>query len=172
MLDWGKIPQVTLKLITFDLGANFALAHNGCEDVVVVEHHDFSKHARAARAGLTLHYLQTRLAEMHKAGIHFDAAVLERPFARGMDATRCLWGLAGIIEGVCSNPHAPWAMAVVDSTPSEIKKFATGISGASKSLMLDAARKLGYTGSNEHEADAFLLLKYAERYVSISPRKK
>ena len=149
-----------MKIIAFDLGAHFAMAHNGFPEVVCVEHGVFTG-PRAHRAGATLRYISRRLAECKNNGVPMEVAVYERPFARGMDATRCLWGLAGIIEAACTNN----GLAVVDALPTEIKKFATGKGTASKEAMMDAARAMGYQGDNEHEADAFMLLKYAEIYV-------
>ena len=149
-----------MKIIAFDLGSNMALAHNGCGDVAVVEHKLFTG-PRAHRADLTAKWIANRLLVCHEARIKFDVAVYELPFARGRDATRCLWGIAGIIEAVCTS----WGMAVLDVTPGEIKKFAAGKGGASKEEMGDAAEAMGYPGGNEHGADAFLLLKYAERYI-------
>ena len=35
--------------------------------------------------------------------------------------------------------------------------------------MLAAAKRLGYTGENEHEADAFCLLRFAEATLEITP---
>lgn len=156
---------MTLKLITFDLGANFALAHNGCDGVVCVEHRVFTG-PRAHRAKDTMRYLKGRLVDCQLAGIYFDAAVYERPFVRGRDATRCLWGIAGIIEAVCTD----WNMAVVDAENQQLKKWAKGFGGV-KDGMLEAAQSLGYIGDNEHEADCFLLLKFSETFVTSVPRK-
>ena len=156
-----------MKIIAFDLGAHFAMAHNGFPEVVCTEHGVFTG-PRAHRAGATLHYITRRLRECADNKVPMDVAVYELPFARGRDATRCLWGLAGIIEAACTNA----GLAVLDVTPGEIKKFATGKGGASKEEMMDAAEALGYAGGNEHEADAFMLLKYAERYVALPEKKK
>lgn len=146
-------------LCAFDLGSTMAMAHNGC-GCLMVEHVEF-KGPRAHRAGATLAWLTRRFLEIKEAGIEFDAVVYERPFARGMDATRCLWGLAGLVEGAAT--EAGWP--VMDVTPSEIKKFATSEGGAGKGDMLAAAIAFGYCGGNEHEADAVCLLRYAEKYV-------
>lgn len=160
-----------MKLLCFDLGSNMALAHNACEGVVVVEHKLFDG-PRAHRACATMRWLDFRLEQIGKQGITFDAAVYERPFARGMAATRSLWGIAGVVEAVCSQ-HG---MAVLDATPGEIKMFAAQDGGADKGDMLSASRAFGYMGANEHEADVYCLLKYAERYVAkgerIEPKRK
>lgn len=163
---------MSIKIIHFDLGTNMAFAHNGyghpiCERFV-------STGTRAQRAAQTLAWLLGRLAEMKAAGIKFDVAHYERPFARGYDATRCGWGLAGIIEAVFGED-----CVVLDTTPQSIKSFALGkaparkkmtskektaASKAEKLAMIARAQALGYYGDNEHEADAFLGLKYAEAF--------
>lgn len=150
-----------MKIIHFDLGSNMAFAHNGCGDVVIWEHREF-KGSRQERAAATLRWLLRRFKEMKKAGIEFDVVHYERPFARGQAATRSLWGIAGILEAAAIVNGWP----TLDSTPLEIKKFATGKAKAEKSDMIAAARKIGYRGDNEHEADAYLGLKYAEKYVT------
>lgn len=103
-----------------------------------------------------------RLLYVH-SGI--ETVVFERPFVRGQAATRMLWGMAGVLEAEATAA----GMAVLDMTPSEIKKWATGKGSAGKPEMLVAARRLGYTGDNEHEADAYCLLKFAEATLTKEP---
>jgi Holliday junction resolvasome RuvABC endonuclease subunit len=88
-----------------------------------------------------------------------DAVVYETPFCRGRDATRSSWGSAGVIEAAASLAGLP----VVDVAVSTIKKFATGFGNAPKTSMMVAAHSLGYRGINEHEADAWCLMRYAEK---------
>lgn len=148
-----------MKIIHFDIGANMALAHNGFGDFIVTEHKLFTG-PRAHRAGATGLWLRRRLSEIRdECGL--DAVVYERPFARGRDATRCLWGIAGLIEAEATNAGLP----VVDSENKSIKKFATETGAATKDNLLEAALRLGYIGDIEHEADAYCGLKYAERHI-------
>jgi Holliday junction resolvasome RuvABC endonuclease subunit len=91
----------------------------------------------------------------------YDVVVYETPFARGRDATRSLWGIAGIIEGCATIANA----AVLDVAVSTIKKHACDDGHASKRDMTMAARRFGYLGHNEHEGDAICLLSYAEQNV-------
>lgn len=140
-----------MKIIAFDLGKNFAWATNHRTPMTG---HWFLDGARAHRQGslqkyLTLLFLTTKGLEV---------AVYETPFARGRDATRSLWGIAGIIEACATNAGLP----VVDVAVPTIKKFATGHGKACKEDMIAAAQRMGYKGSNEHEADAVCLLRYAE----------
>lgn len=162
------------RIIHFDLGMNMAYAHNGCYDVVVVDHFT-SQGSRPERAAETLDWLSKRFYGFKCDGVQFDVVHYERPFTRGFDASRCLWGIVGILEAVVGDK-----LPILDSTPQAIKSFALGkapkrvklnsrdkkaANVAEKQKMIEAAQFLGYMGNNEHEADAFLGLKYAERYI-------
>lgn len=178
---------MALKIIHFDIGQNMAFAHNGCGDVVIAERFT-AVGSRTQRAAQTLAWMEGRKREMQEAGIFFDMAHYERPFSRGFDATRCGWGLAGIIEAV-------WGgyCVVLDSTPQAIKSFALGkaptrgkkvkgkknlqkltsaekrkINEAEKLAIIEVAQTFGYYGDNEHEADAYVGLKYAEKFCARS----
>ena len=147
-----------MKIIAFDLGRNFAFAHNRTK--VPVTHLEILKgETRAHRLGYLNEFLTKLFYDYRRRTMPgFDIAVYETPFARGRDATRSLWGIAGIIEACATNAGLP----VVDVAVPTIKKFATGHGKASKDDMIAAARRMGYKGSNEHEADAVCLLRYAE----------
>ncbi len=94
--------------------------------------------------------------------IEFQPTVIvyERPFARGLPATRMLWGFAEIVERLGCEYGA-----VVDQVPSAIKKWATGNGNAKKAEMIDIADLMGYTPANDHEADAYLLALYTQATV-------
>lgn len=154
-----------LRTIAFDLGANSAFAHK-LDNKLKVKFRSFEG-IREHRAAAYMRWLYEEFADIQISGVLPDAIVYERPFARGQHATRALWGIAGILEAVATN--AGWA--VLDITPGEIKKFATGSGKAEKPAMIAAAKKFGYKGTNEHEADAVCLLHYAEKYVSIPEGK-
>lgn len=154
-----------MKIIHFDIGTNMAFAHNGCGDVIVTEHRVF-KGPRQHRAADTLKWLLRRFKDMKAAGIEFDAVTYERPFARGKDATRSLWGIAGVLEAAATVNG--WA--VLDAENIQIKKFATGQSNPGKEGLLAAAIRFGYTGDNEHEADAVCGLQFALKEVCAAPK--
>lgn len=97
----------------------------------------------------------TRLVIPKRTAI--DLVVYERPFARGLHATRMLWGMAGVVEAWAADNGLP----VLDVLPTTIKKWATGSGKATKRDMIAKAAALGYPGLNEHEADALLLGMYA-----------
>ena len=148
-----------LKIIALDLGRNFAWASNrlSSDRYGLRVGHQVYDGPRAHRLGLLLIFLQTTLRIEAEAG-RVDIIVYETPFARGRDATRSLWGIAGIIEACATNANLP----VVDVAVPTIKKFATGDGRGSKEAMTTAAKSFGYKGNNEHEADAVCLLRYAE----------
>ncbi len=153
------------RIIAFDLGSNMAAAHNLYDDGERVVHAEF-KGKRVQRAAQTWLWLHEVFEGVREAG-GCDVVVYERPFVRGQDATRSLWGIAGLIEARAGVDGYP----VVDYTPGEIKKWATGHGNADKAPMTAAAQLTGYQGDNEHEADAWVLLRYAEaHYEPPKPR--
>jgi Holliday junction resolvasome RuvABC endonuclease subunit len=139
-----------LKVIAFDLGAHMAYAHN-----VDGLHWGNAVYegTRPVKLAAIMNDLPNILEEEK-----FDIMVYETPFARGNAATRSGWGIAGILEACATQAD----MAVVDVAVPTIKKFATGDFRAPKNAMIKAARKFGYKGKDEHEADAVCLLRYAE----------
>lgn len=141
-------------IAAFDLGTTWAYASNFWDHPEPV-HHGVLGGKDAKRPEKLAHFtlaLQAILVRDH------DVLVYERPFARGQAATRLLWGMAGILEAAAHT----YETAVLDITPSEIKKWSTGSGKADKDAMIVAAKRLGYDGDNEHEADAYCLLKFSE----------
>ncbi len=126
-----------------------------------------TKGIRSHRASQILAWLTALFRSCEWAGQPIDAVIYETPFARGRDATRCLWGIAGLIEAVATAAGA----AVVDVQPSKIKAWATGSGKADKDAMTAAAKRMGYAGDNEHEADAYCLLKYGEENIRTKKAK-
>jgi hypothetical protein len=162
-----------VKIIHFDLGTNMAFAHNADGPIEVGRF--VADGPRPVRAAQILAWLIATRDDWALLGTTFDVCHYERPFSRGYDATRCGWGIGGLIEAVYGD-----RCVVLDTTPQSIKSFALGskkvarkkmksaerrkAAAAEKLAMIARARELGYTGNNEHEADAFLGLKYAETY--------
>lgn len=143
-----------MRIVAFDLGINFAWASNtGTKRRPYVWGAFVLKGPRAHRQG----DLMSRL-NLFFANNSFDVVVYETPFARGRDATRSLWGYAGVIEACATLAKLP----VVDVSVPTIKTFAAKHGKAPKISMIAAAQAWGYVGENEHVADAFCLLKYAE----------
>ncbi len=156
-----------MNIVSLDLGSHMGLAHNVCEGVVISDSF-LAKGPRAHRAAQIMHWLRNRFIEIKKAGT-VDLVSYERPFARGMDATRSGWGIAGLIEALATEI---FECAVTDTDPQTIKKFSTGNSRAEKDDMIAAAQRMGYTGFCEHEADAYCLLRYSEGNATVLPAAK
>src|SRR3989304_529806 len=98
-----------MKIIAFDLGKNFAWARplwdgNGAPGRKVVAGHVTLEGQRAHRLAEHLRVLTDLLTPL---AFDLDAVVYETPFARGRDATRSLWGVAGMIEACATNAGLP-----------------------------------------------------------------
>ena len=141
-----------MNIIAFDLGSNMAWAFKLGRRLATGR--AVYGGTRAERLAAVARDLPNILGGKTK----FDVLVYETPFARGLHATRSLWGIAGVLEAAAINNN----MAVLDVSVPTIKKFATGKGTAPKNAMIKAAKGFGYSGSDEHEADAVCLLKYAE----------
>jgi hypothetical protein len=89
--------------------------------------------------------------------------IWEAAHHRGGAATELAVGFATRIQEQCALREIPYA-AVHSAT---LKKHATGSGRSDKRAMVAAAqRKLGYTGSDDNEADARWLLDYARQTLS------
>lgn len=156
-----------MKIIAFDLGRRLGWATNlrrkhqwGCAEFSEVRAHREMEFMMLLRGELAPEREGRKLLPTLSPGTlaAVDAVVFETPFARGRAATRSMWGMAGVLEACASEAGKP----VVDVSVATIKKFATGSGNAPKNSMVAAARKLGYRGRDDNEADAYCLLKYAE----------
>lgn len=146
-----------MKVLALDIGRIIGYAWNG-PGVIVSGHWVLGPEGPLAwpeRAGTLLRKLTDLVINVGP-----DVVVFEMPFVRGKHATRNLLGLAGIIAAVAHTE----CVTVTDVDVSSIKKFACGFGNASKDDMILAAQGLGYVGDNEHEADAYCLLRYFEKH--------
>ena len=94
-----------------------------------------------------------------------DVVVYERPFARGLDATRSGWGYAGIIEAYIVI-HGAVPLDVQNNT---VRKWATGSGkkAGSKQPMIDAAERLSGLKLDEHSADAVCIWHYTKEKMVV-----
>jgi Holliday junction resolvasome RuvABC endonuclease subunit len=140
------------RILAFDLGKNMAWAFS---DGITVDCGHWT-----APAGTRGHRFFKTCAWIADTIKHFRPTVIvfERPFTRGLAATRVLWGVAALIETMADAAELP----CVDVVPGQIKKWATGNGAADKEAMMAAAHDMLYFGDNEHEADAYCLAKFAE----------
>lgn len=99
----------------------------------------------------------------------FDAVMYERPFARGRDATRSLWGMAGMVESTFGDKAA-----VLDTEVNTLKKWAAEWRGlrfaqrTGKAHTLEVARRiLGREPIDDNEADAVCLGWYTAEKMEV-----
>lgn len=149
-----------MKIVAFDLGSNLAYATN-CSGSWVGAHGCLGD--RRERAWAAMKWFEDVIEHLKGGGL--ECVIYECPFARSLATTRSLWGLAGILEAVARK----YEFEALDIQPTKLKAWATGSGRASKADMIAAAQQMGYTGANEHEADAFCLLKWAEANLKEIP---
>ncbi len=97
-----------------------------------------------------------------------NVVAYERPFARGLAATRSLWGMAGIVEAVAGDFAAildvntqtlkVWARTKTGLGPSSDKKAAT---------VAVAAQLLGRAPDDDNHADAVALAFYVREKMKV-----
>lgn len=95
-----------------------------------------------------------------------DVVVYERPFCRGLHATRSLWGMAGVVEAV-SKPCA----TVFDVNPQQLKKWA-GRGANQKAGTTLRCHELGVVPVDDNHADAVCLAYYALEAMEKERRKR
>ena len=88
---------------------------------------------------------------------NIDVIVYEQAHHRGGAATACCVGLVSTVQAFAAE-HGIELMAVHTG---ELKRWATGKGNVGKPAMIDAARARGWSPANDDEADAALLLEYA-----------
>jgi Holliday junction resolvasome RuvABC endonuclease subunit len=145
-----------MKVMAFDLGTTWACASNVQSSPYT--HHWVIEGARAAKLNQFRQQLDTLFTGVNDLSTRPEAIVFERPFCRGQAANRMLWGMAGVLEAKATEYGYP----IIDVAVATIKVFAAGKGSADKEDMIAAAFILGYCGTNEHEADAFCLMRYTE----------
>ena len=108
------------------------------------------------------------LTEMWKLlGGQIDVICYEQAHHRGGAATACCVGLVTEIHAFAAE-HDIELMPVHTAT---LKKFATGSGRANKSEMIEAAKARGWTPVDDNEADACLLLEYAQSELTGDANK-
>jgi hypothetical protein len=83
------------------------------------------------------------------------------PDRRGGAATACCVGLVSTVQTFAAE-HDIELMAVHTG---ELKRWATGKGNAGKPAMMEAARARGWTPVDDNEADAQLLLEFAQQQL-------
>ena len=150
-----------MRILALDIGSTigWALVNSGVEE--------FGERKLLGLRAERFMYLRSWFMDKLKQD-PVDTVIFERPFSRGLHATRSLWGMAGIIEEVALAESC----ACLDIVPSTIKKWGTGVGNAKKPEMIAAAEKLltltGWADIHlgEHEADAIILGLYAAENIT------
>lgn len=124
---------------------------------------------RERRFARILDQLRDVLGKAERSVGRSAAVVYYRPFARGADATRCLWGVAGIVEALAAAALLP-VMDVTDATVRshfEIKapkdtapRKRNFLKEAAKNILIQ--KGIDVAGRTEDEIDAALLLLWTE----------
>lgn len=152
-----------MKLITFDIGKNIGV-FNGEE-----AHTEFlgdppkgwaADEFRPVRFGRAMKFVDEYMLAQGP-----DTVAYERPFMRGLGATRAGWGYAGIIEGYANIYQA----AILDPTNQSIRKWATGTGTkqGSKNPMIARAKELTGLDLDEHSADAVCMWHFLMETMEV-----
>ena len=90
-----------------------------------------------------------------------DIIVFEKAFQKSQRSAELYHGFLAMLE------YRAWQYGI-DLMPvyaTHLKKWATGNGKASKNDMIEAARLLGWNPKDDNEADALLLLEYAQETI-------
>ena len=150
-----------MRLVAIDPGSNYCGVYDG-NNLYTLNLNPTKNAKRPER----LANLYNELADMLSCN-WYDFVVYETPFCRGRDATRCLWGVAGIIEAAAHYHGA----GIIDVANTALRRWATGTGkkqvkdkGSKSNPMFVKARELAppvfWGKMNEHEADAICLYHY------------
>lgn len=115
---------------------------------------------RAYRFSSWMHQVHDFLS----AKTRVDIVVYETPHMRGRDATRCLFGYAGILEAQAEMAEVP----ILDVPPRTVKKFITGSANAPKEeVMAVVQRRWAPSVRGLDESDALALAVYTQQNVVV-----
>jgi crossover junction endodeoxyribonuclease RuvC len=147
------------SILAVDIGSSFGWAW-----VVGGEVADFGSYTVKGKSrGERLVDFNAHVADIVPVSV--DGVIYERPFCRGLHATRLLWGMAAIVEMQAHIAGKP----CVDQVSTTIKKWFTGNGRADKTDMIWYANHsiaaIGRVASNDHEADAIALGLYAVKHA-------
>lgn len=143
-----------MRTVALDLGLNLGIADRWInasgEEVVTsgvlkIKEKDFGKRMLAFEA------------ELKMFPIYEIEFVIETVHGGYYAANKILFGMIGVLYRWAEIHNIP----VVESSPKETKKWATGSGNADKTAMVKRANELSKKKITDHnEADAYLLLKY------------
>ena len=156
-----------MRLLAIDPGTNF-VGVCSAYDHRTWNLNPTKKAGRAERLSLLAEKLTDALSEDYTNP--YDFVVYETPFCRGRDATRCLWGAAGVIEAVAHS----CGVGVYDVNNAALRRWATGSGkkqvkdkGSKDNPMMQKALTLAKGPLTEHEADATCLYHYVLENLEV-----
>lgn len=98
------------------------------------------------------------LNEMKQCADGIDTVYMEEVRRHvGVDAAHAYGGFLATLTAWCEHHNIPYQGVPVGT----IKRSAAGKGNANKDAMIEAAKRLGHSTSNDNEADAICLLHYA-----------
>lgn len=156
-----------MKILAIDPSTTVVGFAMDTDDGPVTDFVNLGKGPRQERLGALLYWVDTVLRNRASTVV-----VYYTPFARGRDATRSLWGAAGVIEAAAAKRR----ILAVDMPEATVRAY-FGIKSTLKKAERRAdlkqqsiakASELGYNVSNDDEADAALLYHYAKENVRVN----
>lgn len=143
-----------MNILSIDLGAKTGWAIEHCGEIIsgVVDLRD----KETKRCGWKFLNFRKVLNELNKEyGIGIVVFELVRRHL-GTDAAHCYGAFWGMLTAWCEEHNIPY-----EGTPVQtIKKFATGKGNATKQMVIDSIRAMGYSPADDNEADAIALLLF------------
>lgn len=139
-----------MRILALDLGTTTGWAMDGVSGFVSF------KNGRYEGGGMRYLRFLRWLQDMLDMGV--DAVVFEEVRRhQGTDAAHVYGGLLGQLTALCEEVGVPYQGVPVGT----IKRFATGKGNANKAAMIAAAREQGEQITDDNQADAYWLHRYA-----------
>lgn len=144
-----------MTILALDLGTKCGHAMGLPDGAVVSGVWDLSSR-RFEGGGMRFLRFRQKLEEIH-AATPLTAVVFEEVRRHmGVDAAHVYGGLLGHLSAWCEERDIPYQGIPVGT----IKRHATGKGNASKEMMIEAARRLGFNPVDDNEADALHILRH------------
>ena len=158
-----------MKILAIDPGIKTGAVLRDGDDIKFVELWDNTPLKKTKkRPGVPKHFRLFKLWKCIDSTFHFslmDECVIvcedAAGFIRGKAAIESSHKFRAVIELWCAINN----VRLVYIQPNDLKFFALRKRSGEKSEMIEAARKHGYTGNDDNEADAYLISCWAYKYL-------
>lgn len=156
-LDKPRRAEVNeLSIIALDLGTTTGWAVGERSGAIVSGTENFSPR-RFEGGGMRYLRFKQWLTELKAVTGGIDALYFEEVRAhKGVDAAHVYGGFMAHLTAWCEHHHIPYQGVPV----SHIKKHITGKGNANKQLVIAAVKAMGFSPSDDNEADALALLDF------------